>query len=326
MTTGGLSPERPPHILIVDDQEENLDLMEALLATEGHRVSRARDGEEALRAVAENPPDLILLDVRMPRMDGYAVCGRLKQHDEHRLIPVVMLTSSAELEDRIRGIESGADEFLTKPVHRLELQARVRSLLKLKQFTDELERAESVLFSLALTVEAKEPYTEGHCQRLAEYGMAFGRHLRLQEEQLVAIRRGGILHDLGKIAVPDTILLKAGSLTPEEWAVVREHPAVGERICQPLKSMRLVLPIIRHHHECWDGSGYPDGLQGEAIPLTARILRMVDVYDALTTTRPYRAALPKPAAVKLIEEQGRTGKHDPHLFREFLSFVQRRLR
>jgi putative two-component system response regulator len=173
-------------------------------------------------------------------------------------------------------------------VDRAELLARVRSLLTLKHRTDELERAESVLFSLARSIEGKDPYTHGHCERLSDYSARLGEHLGLAEDEITALRRAGVVHDIGKVAVPDAILLKPSRLTEEEWKLIKEHPVVGERICAPLKSFRLVLPIIRHHHEKLDGTGYPDGLRGEAIPITARVLQIVDVYDALTTERPCR--------------------------------------
>jgi putative two-component system response regulator len=313
--------ERQPRILVVDDQEENLDLLEAFLGVHDYRVTRARNGREALAHVAEEPPDLILLDTHMPALDGFAVCRELKQNEEKRLIPIIIVTTSGELESRVRGIEAWADDFLTKPVHRVELDARVRSLLKLKQFTDELENAEAVLFSLALSVESKDPSTHGHCERLAEYAFRLGQRLGLPADQLKALRRAGFLHDLGKIAVPEAILLKRGPLTPEEWTVMRQHPVVGERICQPLRSMRLVLPIIRHHHERWDGSGYPDGLASEVIPLTARILQIVDVFDALVVERPYRAAMPPAEAMKVIEGEMAKGWYDPKVVTEFLTLL-----
>ena len=198
----------------------------------------------------------------------------------------MLVTGLTDSGDRIQGIEAGADDFLGKPVNKEELLTRVRSLLRLKQFTDELENAETVLFSLALSIEAKDPYTEGHCGRLSKYFVALAKRLGLPEELRVALRRAGIVHDIGKVAVPEHILLKPGPLTPEEWKIMKEHPVIGERICAPLRSFRHVLPIIRYHHEKLDGSGYPDGLKGEEIPLTARILQMVDIYDALTTDRP----------------------------------------
>jgi putative two-component system response regulator len=220
---------------------------------------------------------------------------------------VTALTGSA---DRIRGIECGADDFLSKPINREELLARVRSLLRLKQFTDDLECAETVLFSLALSIEAKDPCTEGHCDRLSGYSVALAEQLGVSDELKVALRRAGIVHDVGKVAVPEHILLKRGPLTPEERKIMEQHPITGERICAPMKSFRRVLPIIRHHHEKLDGSGYPDGLKGEDIPMTARILQTVDVYDALTTDRPYRKALSSQEAFSIMRSEVEKGWWD----------------
>jgi putative two-component system response regulator len=214
----------------------------------------------------------------------------LKGRPVTRLIPIVLMTGSAEREDRVRAIEAGADDFLMKPVDQTELKARVRSLIRLKRYTDELDTAETVIMSLARTIEARDPYTEGHCERLARYAVLIGQRLGLPDEDLAALHRGGFLHDVGKIAIPDAILSKAGPLTEEERAQMRAHTTVGEHLCGELRALTRVRPIIRHHHERLDGSGYPDGLRGDAIPLLAQIIGVVDVFDALTTDRPYKAA------------------------------------
>jgi len=300
-------------ILVADDNWANLELLSGLLQVEGYEVVSVIDGEQALQTLRSRPIDLLLLDVRMPKRDGFAVCREVKSNPDTRLIPVIIVTASTAGADRIAGIESGADDFLSKPVNREELRARVRSLIRLKQFTDELESAETVLCSLALSIEAKDPYTEGHCARLSKYSVALAERLGLPAELQVALRRAGVVHDIGKVAVPEHILLKGGPLSPEEWIVMREHPVVGERICAPLKSFRHVLPIIRHHHEKLDGSGYPDGLKGDEIPLTARVLQTVDVYDALTTERPYRKALPSEKAVAIMREEVKLGWWDGSL-------------
>ncbi len=313
--------ESRPRILVVDDDALIRQFLEDQLTGEGYLVSTARDGEEALAKVAADSPDLILLDVMMPKVDGFEVCRRLKSDDRTILIPVVMVTALTATDQRIKGIEAGADDFLSKPYNRLELFTRVRSLLKLKRHTDELENAETVLFSLALSVEAKDPYTNGHCDRLARYSVALGKSLGLHAEQLKTLQRGGVLHDLGKVGVPESILLKPGPLNDMERAVVREHPAIGERICKPLKSLRMVLPIIRHHHERWDGSGYPDGLAGEAIPLTARIMQVADIYDAFTTERPYKRALTQEESIALMREETAKGWWDPRLVEAFIRLV-----
>jgi len=309
-------------ILIADDQAANRELLEELLTAEGFKVASVATGAAALEALAKNPIDLVLLDVMMPTLTGFAVCEKIKANPDTYLIPVVLITALSDKQDRIEGIKAGADDFLTRPVDRTELLARVRSLLTLKLRTDELERAESVLFALARSIEGKDPYTHGHCERLAEYSACLGEHLQLSEEQLIALRRAGVVHDVGKIAVPDKILLKPGRLTAEEWTLIKEHPAVGERICAPLKSFRFVLPIIRHHHEKFDGSGYPDGLRGEAIPVTARVLQVVDVYDALTTDRPYKKAFSVTDALQTMKEEVAKGWWDPHIFDQFERLVR----
>jgi putative two-component system response regulator len=304
-------------ILVVDDDLSNRVLLQELLQTQGYEVLIACDGEEALEATASRAPDLVLCDVMMPKLDGFEVCRRLKDDPETQFTPVVLVTALAASSDRVRGIDAGADDFLNKPVDHSELLARVRSLVRLKSRTDELERAELVLFALARSIEAKDPYTGGHCERLADYSSTLGRRIGLNDEELLALHRGGIVHDIGKVAVPDAILLKRGPLSEEEWKIMREHPLVGERICMPLKSFRLVLPIIRNHHEKFDGSGYPDGLRGEDIPLTARVMQLSDVFDALTTERPYRKPLPRLEALRTMQEEVGRGWWDPKLFAEF---------
>jgi len=311
-----------PTLLIADDIEANRELLTEILSTDRYRIVQAEDGEQAMQLLEEGEIDLALLDVMMPGRSGFAVCRALKSNPDTRLIPVVMLTSLSANEDRVQGIESGADDFLNKPVNKEELLARVRSLLKLKQFTDELEHAENVLFALALSIEAKDPYTDGHCDRLSESSEALAKRLSLSEEELIALRRGGIIHDIGKVAVPDQILLKPGPLTPEERKVMQRHTIVGAGICSPLKSFRSVVPIIRHHHEKIDGSGYPDGLKGDAVPLTARILQTVDIYDALTTDRPYRKAMAPDRALALMREEVKRGWWDGALVDELEAMVQ----
>ncbi|MBI1737960.1 MAG: response regulator [Acidobacteria bacterium] len=307
---------RADQILVADDVAANRELLQEMLEREGYRVVCAEDGEQALEVVRSQPINLALLDVMMPKCTGFSACRAIKSAPETRLIPVVMVTGLTNRDDRIQGIECGADDFLNKPVHREELLARVRSLLRLKRYTDELENAETVLFSLALSIEAKDPYTEGHCDRLSRYSVALARRIGLSEELCVALRRAGVVHDVGKVAVPEHILQKPGPLTADEWKIMKEHPVVGERICSPLKSFRHVLPIIRHHHEKLDGSGYPDGLKGDQIPLTARVLTTVDIYDALSTDRPYRKALSPAEAVETMRKEIRLGWWDAALVTE----------
>src|SRR5260221_3634986 len=309
-------------ILVADDQAANRELLEELLTPQGCKVVTVADGAAALEELTRAQFDLVLLDVMMPHLNGFEVCEKIKNNPDTYLIPVIMITALSDKQDRIEGIRVGADDFLSRPLDRTELLARVRSLLKFKHRTDELERAESVLFTLARSIEGKDPYTHGHCERLSEYSARLGEHLGLAEEQLIALRRAGVVHDVGKIAVPDAILLKPGALTADEWELIKEHPVVGERICAPLKSFRFVLPIIRHHHEKFDGSGYPDGLRGESIPITARVLQIVDVYDALTTDRPYKRAFSITDALQTMKQEVAKSWWDPHIFDQFERLVR----
>ena len=309
-------------VLVADDSWENLVLIRDILESPRCAVLLARNGREALDKVFQHHPDLVLLDIMMPELDGYQVCQELKAHHDTRLIPVVMITALSDLGDKIRGIEAGADDFLNKPFNIAEFAARVRSLLRLKQITDELENAETVLFSLALGVEAKDPNTIGHCERLARYSVKLGEELGLEASALKALQRGGILHDVGKLGVPDAILLSSRPLSREEWTVMRQHPLIGERICRPLRSFVHVLPIIRNHHERWDGRGYPDGLRREEIPITARILQIVDVFDALCSQRPYKPPYSVSAVLEQIREEAKQGWRDPELAYEFIRLVE----
>jgi putative two-component system response regulator len=277
-------------ILVVDDFTANCNLIARVLAQDRHVVFTAGDGAEALELVAQCRPDLVLMDVMMPRLDGFEACRRLKRQPSTRLIPVVLITALQDSRDRIRGIEVGADDFLTKPFNPHELQARVRSLLRIKRYTDDLESAESVILSLAQIIEARDAYTEGHCRRLATYATALGRAIGLGEDDIIALEMGGFLHDIGKVGIPDAVLLKPGRLTAAEYQIVQQHTLVGDYLCDRLHSLKRVRPIVRHHHEHLDGSGYPDGLHGDGIPLLAQIMGIVDVFDAATTNRPYKPA------------------------------------
>jgi putative two-component system response regulator len=302
--------ERTPvrgRVLIVDDSRETTHMLSRILAADGHGVRVASDGEEALSLVAEERPDVVLLDVMMPRRDGFDTCRVLKQNAETRLIPVVLVTALKDTKDKVRGLEAGADDFLSKPVNATELRARVRSLLRLKRFTDDLESAESVMLMLSEIIESRNAYTEGHCQRLADYAVALGRAVGLDEHELAILEYGGFLHDIGKIAVPDAVLLKPDRLTADEYDVLKQHTVIGDRLCKGLHSLDRVRTIVRHHHERLDGSGYPDGLRGDAIPLIAQIIGIVDVYDALTTIRPYKGAMEPASAYEELRAEARRG-------------------
>jgi len=293
-------------ILVVDDVDANRHLLTRLLTSDGHVASTATNGREALEIVARDQPDVVLLDVMMPDVSGFDVCHELKSKPSTRLIPVVLITALGGAQDKIAGLEAGADDFLTKPVNAQELQARVRSLLRIKRYTDDLDSAESVIISLALTVEARDAYTDGHCQRLAAFASALGESLGLGEEDVAALERGGFLHDIGKVGIPDAVLLKAGPLTMPEFEMMKQHTVIGDRLCGELRSLKRVRPIVRHHHELLDGTGYPDGLRGDAIPMLAQIMGIVDVFDAATTTRPYKTGIsPEQACVELAQEAAR---------------------
>ena len=307
---------RKARVLIADDNEANVELLSGILTAEGYQVVSAGNGNDALAMVRKGLVDIALLDVIMPGKSGFAVCQQLKLNPETRLVPIILVTSLTDLDDRVHGLLCGADDFLNKPIRKHELLARVHSLARMREFTNELENAETVLFSLATSIEAKDPYTEGHCERLSELAVALARKLGLSEELRVALRRAGIVHDIGKVAVPEHILQKTGPLTEQEWTVMKLHPIIGERICHPLKSFGLVLPVIRHHHEKLDGSGYPDGLKGDQIPRTAQILQTVDIYDALTTDRSYRKALPPEEALSIMRQEVRRGWWDGALVDE----------
>jgi putative two-component system response regulator len=316
------SPDaRRSRVLIADDQASIRSLFHRLLSADGHEVMLVPDGAAALSAVHQHRPDVILLDVAMPHVDGLEVCRRLKADPATRLTPVVLVSGHSELTDRINGIEAGADDYLSKPVHPHELQARVRSLSRVKQLIDELDSAEAAFVALALTIEARDPYTNGHCERLSGLAVRLGRAIGVSGEDLHALHRGGYLHDIGKVGVPDSVLLKPGPLTAPEWALMRQHPEIGDRLCAPLQSLHAVRPIIIGHHERVDGSGYPAGLCGDEVPLLAQIVGIVDVYDALTSQRPYRPALSHEQATTFILEETHVGRFDPAHVEAFFDIV-----
>ncbi len=308
-------------VLVVDDEEANRKLLSRLLSPD-YDVETAADGEEALALVERSDVDVILLDVRLPGLDGFEVCSRLKKMERTRLVPVVLVTGHGAREHRIRGIHAGADDFLIKPFDAEELHARVASLARLKEYTDELESAEAILRSLALTIDARDPYTDGHCERLSRFAVALGRSLGLSKDELSALARGGYLHDIGKIGIPDSILLKPTRLTPDEYEFMKQHTLIGDRLCGELRSLRLVRTIVRHHHEVLDGSGYPDGLRGDQIPLLAQIVGIVDLFDAITSSRPYRTALSREHAFAELRGECVRGRRDPNLVETFITLCE----
>ena len=305
-------------VLVVDDYEANVLGLRRLLERANYAVATASNGAQALEAVRNDPPDVVLLDVMMPGLSGVDVCAELKRNPSTCLIPVVLISGAQERETRLAGLEAGADDFLNKPIDPEEVCTRVRSLMRLKRVTDDLESSESLFLTLARVIEARDPYTEGHCERLAAFATALGRRLELESADLETLHRGAFLHDIGKIAVADRVLLKKGRLSRNEYEMMKQHPAVGDELCRTVRSFDAVRPIVRWHHERLDGRGYPDGLAGDAIPLLAQIVSVVDVFDALTTDRPYRGALPIEVAYGMLGHEARGGWCPEHLVDSFI--------
>jgi putative two-component system response regulator len=316
--------EATSRILVVDDEPLNAKLLEALLAPMNYEVIKAFNGEEALSLVSKVDVDLVLLDIMMPGLDGYEVCQHLKASEATRLIPIVMVTALDDIEAKIKGIEVGADDFLTKPPNKVELLARIRSLINVKSLNDRLANFENVLFSLAGAVEAKDAYTQGHIQRVANMAVALARKMGLSKSEIESVRVGGILHDIGKIGVSRTILNKREPLTAQEQELMKAHTDVGYKICLPLKkNLGPALEVIRSHHEKLDGSGYPDGLKGEQISTVARVMTVVDIYDALVTDRPYRKRMAKEKALHILRQEAKEGKLDQKVIEALMELVSR---
>lgn len=313
----------PSRILVVDDDPLSRTIQLEILASSRFVVVEACNGAQALAAL--RPPhgfDLVLLDRHMPQVNGDEVCRRLRQELGDAMLPVIMITSDCRRDDLSSALKAGATDFIHKPFHPVEYLARVESALEHKRLIRQLDHAESALFALARMVEAKDENTGDHCSRLAHHALVFGQHLGLSRDELEALRRGGVLHDIGKLSIPDSILLKPGQLTPDEWILMQEHTVIGAQLCSSLKSMSLTVPIIRSHHERWDGSGYPDRLKGTDIPLLARVFQIIDIYDALTYARPYKPALNMEDVIRIFEEECRQGWRDPELCGEFLSLLR----
>ena len=309
-------------ILIVDDSPENVVTLEHILEDFDYEIHKAYNGDDALKLVEKVDPDLILLDVIMPGKNGFEVARLVKKNERTRLTPIIMITALEGQDDRLKGYQAGVDDFVSKPFNIFELRARVRNLLSLRTYINELEHAEQIIFSLARTVEAKDKYTEGHSERISKMSSRLGKKINLPDEDLTILRRGGVLHDIGKIAIQDAILQKEGALTDDEYEIIKSHPVIGERICAPLKSLKPILPTIMYHHEKYDGSGYPSGLKGSDIPLHARITGLADCFDALTTTRSYRPSMTVEQALGIMEAETSAGKWDPFLYEKFVALVE----
>lgn len=313
---------RKPIVLIVDDNPTNVELMSVQLKLFNYDIRKTYGGEEALKQVKKEPPDIVLLDLMMPHMSGYEVCKILKSDPHTRLIPIIIVTALKELDDKLKAIELGADDFLIKPYNKLELTTRVKSLLKLKELYDDLDSSEAIVFTLAESLDAKDVHTRGHSERVAKYSVLLGRYINLSQIEIDILRRGALLHDIGKIGIQDTVLNKEGRLTEEELAHIRTHPARGYEICKRLKSFKNLLPIIRSHHERVDGKGHPDGLKGDQIPLHAKICAITDTFDAMTSNRPYRKGMTPMQAAEVFEREINSGQWDPALVKKFIELIR----
>ena len=313
---------QPPKILIVDDNHANVELLKIQLRPYHYQIETAYDGEEALEKVHAWPPDLILLDLMMPKKNGYEVCQILKNDKRFCFVPIIIVTALRELQDKIKAIEVGADDFLIKPFNKIELMTRVRSLLRMKSLYDDLDSSENILYSMVRMLEERDVYTRGHSERVAYFSVNLAKKVNLSDKEVDLINRGSLLHDIGKIGIREHVLNKPGPLTPEEIEHINTHPRRGYEICKGLKSLGPVLPIIKNHHERFDGQGYPDGLGGREIHLYARIVAITDSYDAMTSNRPYRRGFSPQEAIKIVDSERESGQWDPSLIDPFLEFIK----
>jgi len=310
-----------PSILVVDDVRSNLELMEAVFMKEGFRVYTALGADAAIDLFTSNSIDLAVLDVMMPGVDGFELCTRLKDISGKRFFPVILLTALTDRQSKIKGIASGADDFISKPFDNSELIMKIKSLLKLKRLNEELDHSENIILTLAVAMEARDPYTKGHSTRVSKLSVDFVSFLGLPETDRKEMKKAGILHDIGKICLSESLLRKPGPLTKEEVEMIKTHAVLGEELCRPLVSMRKILPSIRYHHERWDGGGFPDGLGGEEIPLMARILAIVDSFDAMVSVRPYRDRRSVRVTLETMREEQHDGQWDSELLGYFLTMM-----
>jgi putative two-component system response regulator len=289
-------------VLIIDDDADIRRLLRRLLTVAKYGVEEFGEANPGLARIREDPPDIVLLDLQLPDRSGHEILEEIRSDPKTRLLPVVMLTGFATPEEKLKATRAGVTDFLAKPFSAEELLPRVRSLVLLKQFADEHEHAESVILTLARTIDARDPYTAGHSGRVAEHADRVAQRLELDPGARSDLRRGALFHDLGKIVVPDAILHKPGKLSDEERRIIEEHPVVGRELLSPMRTMRKTLPIVYSHHERLDGSGYPEGIAGDAIPIAVRIVTVCDVFDALTHERSYREALGVETAFEVLQE------------------------
>jgi len=324
----------PSNILIVDDDSRGRETLEAVLTGLGHNLHFCDNGLDALKQASILQPDLILLDVMMPGIDGFEVCRRIRADPLLADVPVVMTTALDDKASRLEGIEAGADDFISKPIDRMEIRARVNTIIRLnryrklmKQQADllqahgELQDAyEATLKGWVRALDFRDNETGDHSRRVTLLTVELARLMGINEDELVHVRRSALLHDIGKIAVPDSILHKTGPLTEAEWDIMRKHPQIAIEMLEPIEYLRPALAIPFNHHERWDGTGYPRGIKGEEIPLAARIFAVVDVWDALSSDRPYRKAWPYEKIVEHMRQQ--SGTHfDPKVVELFLKMM-----
>jgi putative two-component system response regulator len=308
-------------VFVIDDDPQVRSLLRTLLKSRGYGVEEFGAAEPGLERIRADPPDLVFLDLQLPDRSGHSVLEEIRSRPATRLLPVVMLTGFASSEEKVHAYELGVTDFLAKPFSPDELLPRVRSLVLLKLFADEHEHASQMLMTLARTIDARDPYTAGHSGRVAEFAELVALRMGVPAATRIDMRRGALFHDLGKIVIPDGVLLKPGPLTVEERDIIQRHPVVGAELLAPMKTMLKTLPIVHSHHERLDGSGYPDGLNGDSLPRAVRIVTVCDIFDALTTTRAYRSALSQEEAYDILSDGVRRGWWDGEVLRELQAAV-----
>ncbi len=313
--------EAPYKVLIVDDDAAQRDLQKDILCHPVFTSVEVENGEDALEMLKKDKFDVVLMDKTLPGINGDETCRRIRQELNLTLLPVIIVTGHHAYQNIITSMQAGANDYIRKPYEINELTSRVKNFASNKRLTDNLDSADNMLFTIARMVEKRDKNTHNHCERVSYMTEAFARYLNLNLDERVALRKAGILHDIGKISLPDSILLKKGKLNEGEWQNMRQHPLIGEHLLKDLKSMKDVIPIVRSHHERWDGSGYPDGLVGEDIPFLARVFQFIDIYDALANERSYKEAFPLKKVIEIFEDETKKGLLDPELSRFFLDIL-----
>jgi putative two-component system response regulator len=317
---------RRQRVLVADSDEREAVLLAELLSNAGYLVDLTRDGSSVLAALSTQPPDVLLVDMNLPGQSGIEVCRRVRQNSTTRLLPIILMGAAGAHEHRVEGLEAGADEVLARPVNSRELLARARSLLRMKQYTDDLDSASAILTTLASMIEGRDGNAAGHCSRMANYATSVGRTLGVSETEQQVLYRGAFLHDVGMLAISDFVLRKPGPLSVEEYELVKSHTILGDELCANLRSLQAVRPIVRWHHERLDGSGYPDGLRGDQIPINAQIVGIVDVFEAVTNERPYQHKRTAEEAFGTLHEEVARGWRRADLVDAFAAVMQQRHR